>query len=94
MTKKFLSILFKNDIQSVSLLKSYGFKEMFAMYSEREIQMAKDELRRLVPIFFNEKNIENHLEKRQLKRKEEFRLYLINFRRELENANIKKRISK
>lgn len=51
MTKKFLSILFKDDIQSVHLLKPYGFKELFTELSEIEIQIAKNELRRLVVIF-------------------------------------------
>ncbi len=37
MTKKFLSALFRNDIKSVNLLKSYGFKSMFEDFSETQI---------------------------------------------------------
>lgn len=29
MTKRFLSILFKNDINSVEVLRAYGFKQIF-----------------------------------------------------------------
>jgi hypothetical protein len=64
MTKKFLSILFRTDVESVSQLQVYGFSELFDDYQPSEILFGKKELKKLVIKFLNEPAIEEHVEGR------------------------------
>lgn len=48
MTKKFLAVLFSNEVESVPALKDFGFKDIFTAMTNNEIMEAKTELRKFV----------------------------------------------
>lgn len=76
-----------------SELKTYGLFGIYQRFGEETVAQARTFLSKLAIDQIDRQNIEGYLKSRKLRTKEGFEEYILNFRAELENGYLKRRIN-
>lgn len=74
-------------------LRLYGLWDIFTLYGENTFNCAKIYLSKLAIDQIDHQNIEGYLQTRKMKKIEGFKEYILQFRQELCNGYLKRRIT-